>query len=543
MAITRSYRRKSFTTAWRWAVFCVLVFALCLHVAIKFWLGPAFVEMRIKQSLAEFWSGPVRVGEIDFHYDGNMFVKNIIFCDHSRRDVLKANNVVLVLTKWPSMEAPARTIKVEQLDALLRLENGQPDLPVRMEARNGENALEVRPTLEYMDINSLTARIENAGSEIVFEGMSAHVKRAEGIYKINISSKPVDDLYVIDINSIYDLRNHTIEMALNFSQKTTPEETKVPLSAMGIPADWNGFGQVDANLMVKGDVGDIESLWPQGDIKLSDWTITNNENGIGSQMNARLNLSKRRFVLKVSKATVLDGTFESNFYIDIRKSQPAAYGGDVLWRKINLARFTEIAPKSKKLSSGNGFLKLQLYGDINSPDDLRAYGIAFIDDADLWRLPVISEVFKIFGKIDYNLGGLSDAEVVFRLWGPRMTIERGHISNNFSAIEAEQGGKINFKRNHIDIYIVGLGLKGLDKIIAEIPVVNWFAHIKNKFVRLRLEGNWSEPASKLITKQPITDIKEASIGFYADVVKSGGDISDEFKKLLGIDQENNKNVK
>ena len=115
-----------------------------------------------------------------------------------------------------------------------------------------------------------------------------------------------------------------------------------------------------------------------------------------------------------------------------------------------------------------------------------------------------------------------------------MTIERGHLSNRFSAIEAEPGGTINLKNKEIDLYVVAAPLKNLDKFAGDVPIIKWFESFKDKLVRLRLKGQWSDPAIKLIKKQPLKDIKEGTIDFIASVVDGGGQFTENLLKGLGL---------
>ncbi len=535
MAISRAYSRRSLNAALRWVCICLVLFLIFLHVSVRFWLGPAYVAMKVQQALTGFWSGPIRVGEIDFGYDGIMFVRDISFCDHAGAVVMKANAVELVLGNWPSLTSAARIVKVEHLDVRLRAEGGKLDMPVRTEQAQQAGP----PSLEYMRIKNITVRAASGKSEAVFDRLYADVARAEGLYKLSIGNNKIDDTYLMKISGVFDLADGDVNMGFKFAQKTTPEEMQVLLSAAGVPAEWNCDGQIYAELAVRGRFSDTESLWPRGTVEFSDWTIRNSQRIVVSDANAVLEAAKRRLDLKKLNGVFCDGSFNGEFYLDIRQSGPTAYGANMQFKGIDMVRLTELSETSRKLSKGTGLLNLELHGDIGAPDDIRGYGEALIDDADLWRMPLAGELFSIIGASEYKLGGLSDMEFVFRLWGPRMTIARGHISNSFSAIEVEQGGKVDLNSGEFDMYVVGIPLKGLEKIIGTIPVANWFLNFKDKLVRLQIKGNWSDPTGKLIRKQPIGDVKEASLGFFVDVAKSGGNISNGLKKTLGFGKDSN----
>jgi hypothetical protein len=74
----------------------------------------------------------------------------------------------------------------------------------------------------------------------------------------------------------------------------------------------------------------------------------------------------------------------------------------------------------------------------------------------------------------------------------------------------------------------------IDIILKRIPVVQIVANLKDKLTRLRVKGNWSDPPAKLITKEPISDIKDATVGFLQDVAKTGGQFSQGMLKGFGV---------
>jgi hypothetical protein len=201
---------------------------------------------------------------------------------------------------------------------------------------------------------------------------------------------------------------------------------------------------------------------------------------------------------------------------------------------VNLAELTGLTETTKRLERGTGLMRLEFSGKTPDIKDLNGQGVIFVDEADLWRIPVISELFESIGVLDESFGEMSDAEVEFRLSGTKLILERGRLSNSFSAIEAEKGGTIDLRNGQLDLYVVALPVKGIDRIINRAPVISWFVNFKNKLVRLHLKGHWSEPTRKLIHKQPMRDIREGTIGFFMDVLESGGHIAERAKQGLGI---------
>ena len=59
-----------------------------------------------------------------------------------------------------------------------------------------------------------------------------------------------------------------------------------------------------------------------------------------------------------------------------------------------------------------------------------------------------------------------------------------------------------------------------------------FVNLQDKLTRLRIRGHWSDPAGKLIKKEPVKDVKEGTVGFLRDVIKSGGELSQQAGNTL-----------
>ena len=528
MTSSRVFRKRFSTAVLKWAGVCLLVAAVVAHVSVKFWLGPAYVEKQTKKSLSRSWSGPARVGEIEFGYDGVMFIREVIFYDQAGREVMKAGGVRMVLGNWPSLDAPAKRIEVERLEVSLRIEGGKPVFP----ARTGQEPNTGQSSLEYMSVKQATITVEKGESQFVVDRVFAEVTNVGGAEEFNIKRDADDGRF--HINSVVNPKSREIKTTLTLEQMAGREQTRFLLKMLGAPAAWSCEGRVRADLRMQGNLSDAESLWPQGRVSFEDWTILLNDSVICRQLGGELAVEKRHLGLERVKGVICDGRLKGSFYVDVNQSGPVAYGGNVLAADINMVQLTQAAETEKRFTKGKGLFNVEFAADTSGPNSLRAYGSVFLDEADVWRFPLIGELFKSIGIWEYRLGGMSDAEAEFRLSGSRMTIERGHLSNRFSAIEAEPGGEVDINSGQVDMFVVAAPLKDIDRIMAKVPVVNWFASFKNKLIRLRLKGHWSQPAGKLIHKQPLKDIKEGTIEFMTSAVNGGGHFTEKLIKGFGL---------
>jgi hypothetical protein len=518
-------------SVFKWVIFCLVIGGIAAHILIKMWFGPAYVSQQTKLALAEFWTGPVRVEKVDFHYDGIMHLRDIIFYDRAGSEIMKAGGVELTLGKWPSLTAPAKKIEIDRLYVRLRLKKGidKLGLPIRFgKSFNAEKSI-----LEHFKITQLDVIVESNETSFALGRMFIEINKSNDDYALYGGSSDKSGFHLRG-KGLFNIKSNDIEMDLKFAQQVPPDEVKVLLSATGASSNWDCRGNIETNLGINGNLSDAETLWPEGTITFDNWTISVNRESAAEDVKGVLTVNKRRFELNGATGVLCKGKVELSVSADINKPNRIAYNGSVMAADVNLAELTELAGAVKKLNRGTGIMRLEFSGRTPDLNDLKGQGVIFIEEADLWRVPVIGDLFARIGVLEESFGEMSDAEIKFRLAGTKLIIEQGWLSSSFSAIDAEKGGTIDLRNGRLDMYVVAMPVKAIDRIINRAPVIDWFANFKNKLVRLRVKGQWSEPAKKLISKQPLRDIGEGTIGFFIDVLESGGHIAERAKQQLGI---------
>jgi hypothetical protein len=124
---------------------------------------------------------------------------------------------------------------------------------------------------------------------------------------------------------------------------------------------------------------------------------------------------------------------------------------------------------------------------------------------------------------------MSDATAIFTITGPTATIDRGQLANRWAGLEAQPGSTVDLQTGFIDGYIVVTPLKEIQNILKNIPIVNLLVNLKDKLTRLHVKGHWSETSGKLISKEPIEDVKEATVDFLRGVVETGGQFTQKMR--------------
>lgn len=165
--------------------------------------------------------------------------------------------------------------------------------------------------------------------------------------------------------------------------------------------------------------------------------------------------------------------------------------------------------------------------------DVGGAGVVHLENTDVRVMPVISQIREAVDLAGHEASRTSDVVVVFRTAGMSVTIEDGRIAAPVSALKTEPNGHIDLDTRQVSLSMIFVPLKPAEGLLAKIPAVNWFVHIKDKLVRLHVEGSWDEPASKLVTQEPVQDLSEAALGFFTDVISTGGKISREVFDALG----------
>lgn len=140
-------------------------------------------------------------------------------------------------------------------------------------------------------------------------------------------------------------------------------------------------------------------------------------------------------------------------------------------------------------------------------------------------MPLLTEISKIIGLTDKEIQTTSDASAVFRSNGLNLEIDQAYFTNQHGAIVIEPGGTIDLKNRTVDIYVTAIRLRQIGDFIRKVPVLRLFVRLKDKLTRLRIKGQWSDPLSKLIKKEPVNDVKEGVVDFFMQIAQTSGELT------------------
>jgi hypothetical protein len=441
----------------------------------------------------------------------------------------------LILKNWPSLRPVLTEIEIEGLALQTHLVDGKLRLPVELSSNKS-----VRSKSDYFNFQKLVVRnasfglANRQGSKIDCDYLSLQPARQEGFYDILLMCKGPEERGRISLKGAVNPVSSEVRLSLEMDHTAKKQETAVVFAALGIPQA-SAEGKVVADLKIDGHLNELSELQLKGSAKFDEFVLFIKDKVFANNLVTTAELDGPRLSFDEFSAVVCNGPIEGSIYIESKQNRPIKFGGQFLAQKMNFVELTSILGEpGRKATKGTITLDYNFSAEGSDMKSLSGNGQIFFDDADITIFPVIPYVFSNIGLAKLDPLRMADAECKFSMAGPIVKIQSAHIANPYAAIVAEPGGTINLQTKQIEIYVNAVPLEKIESIIRRLPVLDIFFNLKDKLTRFYISGNWSDPPTKLITKRPIEDIKEGTVGFLQDVVKNGGHISQVMLKGFGV---------
>ncbi len=529
-------------------VFICLLLLLVLLIAfavfvVKFYIGPAMVMRQFENFTSVYWDGHVSVEKVNFSLLGNLYLEEVAFFGPAGRQWLWADQIKVDLSDWPGLKPGTSEVKIVGLEVQVYRDKDRVTLPLRRIGTDTKTRIIKAKKLRNITIEDSLVTLSDSlsGNKILFDELDISVVRKSNvqgtpsdIYEFSLSRDVPDDSNTISVSGTYNLSTSDANLSIQIADAVSMEQAPVIFSFLNIPSFfYRAQGDVNIDAKINGNLRDTESLWPKGIVVLNNG-IFKFKDVVARQVSASIKLDGRRFDIDGITAAFFGGRLEGSLFIEKKKSEPAEFAGQFVADGVDMTELTASSAKLQKFSKGKGAARYKFGVKAGNLQSLQAEGIVFLDDADLWSLPIVRYIFDHVGLLGVEPVRMSDAEASFTMAGPVVTMSRAHISNRLSAIETEPGGIINLQSGDIDVHVVAVPLKDVNRILQRVPVVNLFSNLKDKIIRLRIKGNWSQPPGKLIKKEPLKDIKDGTAQFIANTAKSGGQFTDTMVKTFGL---------
>jgi len=166
---------------------------------------------------------------------------------------------------------------------------------------------------------------------------------------------------------------------------------------------------------------------------------------------------------------------------------------------------------------------------------LAGQGLIHMENTGIRLLPVVSGIVT-FLSLGNGAAGTCGLEATFDLAGSRATLRRGRLASTVVALDAQEGGSVDLSEGMLDLYVVAAPLADVRSLLPSLPPVgvlgqltdelfrtmDIFSVLTAKLTRLHIQGHWNDPPEKLITKEPLKDLRIATVEFIRQAIETGG---------------------
>ena len=460
---------------------------------------------------------------------------NLAVRDANGLEWLSAKTSKLTFENWPGLRPVLNEIETEGLALQSRLVDGKLRLPVELSSSKS-----VGSKSDYFNFKKLVFRnaslglADRRGSKIDCDYLSLQPAGQEGFYDILLTCKEPEERDKISLKGAVNPASSEVRLSLEMDHTAKKQETAVVFAALGMPQA-SAEGKLVADLRMAGRLNEPSELQLNGSAKFDEFIVFVKDKVLVNNLFTIAEVKEHLLSFDKFNAVVCNGPVEGSIYIESKQNRLIRLSGQFLGRKMNFVELTSILGEGgKKATKGSVTLNYNFTSAGSDLKSLGGYGSIFLDDADITVLPIIPYIFSNIGLAKLDPLRMADVECIFSMAGPVVKIQSAHIANPFAAIVAEPGGTINLQTKRVEMYVKAVPLEKIDSLIRRVPVIDIVFNLKDKLTRLYIRGNWSDPPAKLITKRPIEDIKDGTVGFLQDVIRNGGQISQAMLKGFGV---------
>ncbi len=506
---------------------------LATGTAGYFWIVAITVRTRVISAIGTFWDGPVGIDEIHINSSGEVKLKGIKLKDEAGKARLLIGGAEMNLLPWPSMSPKPTKLQINSPAIHLFLQDG--GVPPALKLNQAGSA----SRRDYADIAGFTVsdmRIHLSGEdteEVVFKG-TVTGERKNGVWSVHFTETEPVGQELLQITGRLIPQTRDAELSIEMNRVFQKDEVTLLLMLAQKAPDYAARFRLDGNFTLRGSIKEPRNLEAAGKAELSEAMIFRKEAAILKNLNTKIGLDGSRINVENINADFCGGKLTGSLFADKQPNGLFSMGGRLGLKDADLVEMTGKLDAARKFTKGKCSGEYEFSFTEKDLQSLRAGGAIFVDNADLQVLPVIPKIFAAVGLKEYDPLRASDAVASFTMTGPEVTIDSARLSNRWAAIRAESGGKVHLETSQVDAYVVAAPLKQIDDIMQKIPVINLFVDIKDKLVRLRIKGNWSQPEGVAITKEPIKDVRDGTVDFIKGVLDSGGQITKKMLDALNI---------
>jgi len=515
------------------AISTAVILVIVLAIMAKLWIIPSAIRKGITSEINKSWPGRVYIEELRFYFKGRITLGRLLLKDNEGRNALQLKNAKAFLPEILRLNFKVRNLGIASAEVDLYPPPAKPETKSNYFLNNFAWLDRGYFAIEQLNIEDISIRLHSTKDErAIYNDLQLSVNKSQDSYHILLSKPSALDPQIFSLKGVSELSTNNSEFDLSLKTLLKNKDVSIISSFLGIDSSlYSTEGYINLTARLNQNPQEPNSINLKGAIDFDNWQILRKDNLLLQNLFAKATLDSNRCEIQDIRAAICQGTLEGSLTINNwKKRNIASYAGRISGKEVDLPQLSKCMELPQKLSKGTLSFEYSVIGDTNDLKKLAGEGVVFINDSDLYQLPVISQVFNSVGLKADDFQKATDAMVLFRNNGSVVTIDKGQVANRFWAIRVEPDGAVDVQNKTVDMHVVVIPLGQIEDIVRKLPFAELFGKLKDKLTRLKVKGKWSDPASKLVTKEPLTDVKEATVGFIRDVVDTGGQITEKMRK-------------
>lgn len=513
-----------------WIVSSLILVMLVILIIATVWLVPGVIRKEVERGLSRFCEGPVEIDIFKVNYSGRLYLEGIKFFDKAKRQWLYAEKVNATFANWPSFNPVITEVEINGLSLQVSVVDEKFILPLAhpTQRSSGPNN---RFDLSKLTIKEVAITITDAqGSENVYDNIMFSAIRSDSVYDILLSRLISESSETLLTEGTFNNQNLNFDISLEVKHQFSKTEMSLLFTAMNM-REVSAEGHLVADLTITGYLNDLLGIQSSGIVYFNECVLFINDKVLAKNLATVAKLDGHSLKIDKFSGLVCNGPVSGSLFIEAKQNQPMEFRGRFLAQRMSFVELTSIlGGHGREATKGSVTLNYNFTAKGSDLENLSGDGQILLDDADISVIPVIPFLFNAMGLAQLDTLKMSDAECTFSMAGPVVTITNAHIANPLAAIEAEPGGTINFQTGDLDMYVMAVPLRQIETLARRIPFADIVFNLKDRLTRFYIRGHWSSPPTELVTKTPIKDITEGTIGFLQDVVQNGGQFGQEMLK-------------
>lgn len=295
--------------------------------------------------------------------------------------------------------------------------------------------------------------------------------------------------------------------------------------------DTQGVGKAGARYMFDVRIDGLdgaEKPWEvHGTARIEDGFVADN-NDVHLASNVRISAISFGRSADVSsiRAKLLGGSAHGMLRLDFMPDEDFLLRGGVTIDNLELPRLA--ATMGDEESELRGLMDvnyrfLALNSDVNS---LRGNGMVLIRNSRMMGVPVFDQILAALGA-QPDAGTKTDLDLLFSNQGEIVTVRGSRLATPIIALNIVPGATANLNTHEIDAYVVAAALSDVEAMI-NTPFLSLLVPFARSASQLHVSGRWDSKDTIRISKEPIRDVGGATVRFFKDAVKTGGELGDTF---------------